>query len=126
MIILNYIYHPHSRTVIICTSLSYISFGTVLKYASLRTVKSTLLPLPLQLLPLLNLVLHQVVVALLTHKRNLMLEVKVDGTPVMSSVANVDRLPCIHIGHATPILLSAIVKALSRFLLQSQAQHQAP
>jgi len=98
----------------------------VLKYASLRTVKSTQLPLPLQLLPLLNLVLHQVVVALLTHKRNLMLEVKVDGTPVMSSVANVDRLPCIHIGHATPILLSAIVKALNRFLLQSQAPHRAP
>jgi len=108
--------HPHSRTVIICTSLSYISFGTVLKYASLRIVKST--QLPLQHFRLLHLPLHQILFAVPIHKRNLMLEVKVDGTPVMSSVANVDRLPCIHIGHATPILLSAIVKALSRFLLQ--------
>ena len=98
----------------------------MLKYASLQIVKSTLLPLPLRLLPLLNLVLHQVVFALPTHKRNSMLVVKVDGTPVMSSVPNVDRLPCILIGHATPILLSAIVKALNLFLLQSQAPHRAP
>ena len=98
----------------------------MLKYASLQIVKSTLLPLPLRLLPLLNLVLHQVVFALPTHKRNSMLVVKVDGTPLMSSVPNVDRLPCILIGHATPILLSAIVKALNLFLLQSQAPRRAP
>lgn len=55
-----------------------------------------------------------------------MLVVKADGTPLMSSAVNVGHLLFIHIGHATPILLSAIVRALSRFLLKSQAQHRAP